>query len=295
VQRNNLLALLFQIKDSSIFLGCLYFIVFIILLPEFIIRGNVINGLQMVIIGAVSVLIVHLLLNWLYIATIAAPIVVAAVFFITGWGIWLFAPLLLFALESLFKIITMFIGVNINLTLLNEFLTRLGQFLIIISGGLWWIVKKAKEINYKALTAYILLVILFGTVIGITSFTRLVGVLFVWFAIYSKVKGCDNISDLAVLFKIAATAAVTFGVFGVEVAKIGTNIISSGVLSILKTNQQSADFNVLISLYKTIIGGLIVTGIWSPGIILKRLPFKEKIWNILTKILNSRFVFIKTS
>ena len=80
MQRNNLLALLFQIKDSSIFLGCLYFVVFIILLPEFIIRGNVINGLQMVIIGAVSVLIVHLLLNWLYIATIAAPIVVAAVF-----------------------------------------------------------------------------------------------------------------------------------------------------------------------------------------------------------------------
>lgn len=206
-----LMKALLQIKDSALFLGCLYFLVFIMLLPEFAIRQGVVDGFSLMFAGALSVLAVHFFLNWLYIAVVAIPFTMAALLFIAGCSIWLFTPIVLFATESLMRVAVLFVGGSISLTLLNDFYTRLGQFLMIVSGGIWWVVTKAKDLNQKAITAYIFMVVLFGTIIGITSFARLAGVLFIWLVVYSKTKG-ENIPDFKALFQVASTVAVLFGV-----------------------------------------------------------------------------------
>lgn len=289
MQTNYLSRMLFQIKDSAIFLGCLYFIVFILLLPEFAARQGVVNGIEIVILGAISVLVVHLLLNWLYVAVTIIPLVTAAIFFIVGCTIWLFAPIILFSIEGVIQIATLLLGGGINLALLNEFLTRVGQLLMIISGALWWVVNKTKDLNYKALVAYIILVILFGILIGMTSFTRLAGILLIWLVIYSKVKGDENIPDLTALFKVAATVAVIFGVFSVEIAEVGKNYLSTQ-FSFASRASSPAGLNAFISLYKMALGGLVLTGVWRPNIILSKLPYKKKIQEVFSKVINSSFV-----
>ncbi|MGI5875621.1 MAG: hypothetical protein ACOX6X_02210 [Dethiobacteria bacterium] len=117
-------------------------IVFVILLPEFIVRQGIVNGLLIVILAAISVLVVHLLLNWIYVAVVMVPLTMSALFFTVGCLTWLFSPVAFFAIEGILNFITIFFGGGFDLSLLNEFFTRLGQFFMIISGALWWIVNK---------------------------------------------------------------------------------------------------------------------------------------------------------
>jgi len=282
LQTNRLSKVLFQIKDSAIFLGCLYFVVFIILLPEFIARQNIINGLQLVFLGALSVLIVHLFINWLYVAVTLVPLIMSAIFFAAGLVIWLFAPLSMFPIQNILQVFAIF-GVSFDLSLLNEFVTRVGQFLMIIGGGLWWVVNKTKDLNYKALIAYITTIILFGVLLGVTSFTRLAGFLFIWLVVYSKVNGQENIPDLLVLFKVVATAAVVFGVFSVEIVNLGKLYFATPTATGLRA---------FISLYKTVIGILIITGVWKPNLILVRLPYRAKIQAMFARVMQSSFLRI---
>lgn len=287
----NPLSVLPQVKDSAIFLGCLYFIVFILLLPEFAVRQGIVNGLQIIVFGAVSVLIVHLFLNWTYVVVVAAPLTMTVIFFALGCTIWLFAPGILFPIEGILHFVASIFGGSVNLVLLNDFVTRIGQFLMILSSGLWWVVNKSQGLNHKALVAYIALVLLFGILIGATSFTRLAGVLMVWLVVYSKVKGNEGVPDLTVLFKVAATVAIVFGVFSAEIVQLGKGYLGTQFALLPGADSQApAGLNAFISLYKMTIGCLILTGVWRPGMILSRLPYREKINEMFGKLMQSAFV-----
>lgn len=292
MQKSYLLRALFQVKDSAIFLGCLYFIVFIVLLPEFILRQGVVNGLSIIAIGIVSILIVHLFLNWLYVAVVIVPLVMASIFFIVGCLLWLFAPIIFFGIEVAIQIATLLFDAEISLSLLNEFFSRFGQLLMIISGGLWWVVNKSKDLNYKALIAYIILVLMVGILIGVTSFARLAGTLLIWLVIYSKVKGDENIPDLTLLFKIAASAVVIIGAFSVEAVGIGKEFLIPHLPLMQNFKPLLRGKDVFIALYKMTLGGLILTGVWRPEVILKKLPYREKIQEFFFRAVNSNMVKI---
>ncbi|MGE5630246.1 MAG: hypothetical protein ACM3TR_04015 [Caulobacteraceae bacterium] len=81
----NTVSNLYKMKDAAVFLGILYCIAFIILLPILIkYSDSVPTLLQMSLLSLLCIVLVHLLFNWLYYLTVAIPLIISGLLFITG-------------------------------------------------------------------------------------------------------------------------------------------------------------------------------------------------------------------
>ncbi|WP_027365739.1 hypothetical protein [Desulfotruncus alcoholivorax] len=60
--------LAFKIKDAGLFLGMLYLVSFLIILP-FYLRdtGNILTGAELMLIAILGIVLVQIFLNWIYI------------------------------------------------------------------------------------------------------------------------------------------------------------------------------------------------------------------------------------
>lgn len=297
---------MFGLKDSAIFLGSLYFICFVLILPLYLQKsGGLVIGLSTVLIGILSIVLVHLFLNWLYVAVVALPLMMAIITFSLGFLIWIISPIIAFGahsiMELMMSIITVLVGssfIKLDFSLLNEILTRIGMALMTIGGGLWWLVQKAKDIKYKALGVYITLFALYGVVSGITSLSSLVVFLFIWLAIYMKVHGDDNIMDLRLLFKIVASTVTVLGTYGVGVIKsgamwYGTSLINKTLYYFDAPTVDNAGWAAFGILYNLLIGTFILFGIWKPQYVLERIP--QPVKGFLTETLKKGMMMIRIS
>lgn len=281
--------LLDKVKDGSVFLGILYGMSFLLLLPIYLqnTNGNVLSVATVVLLLVVSVLIVNFLLNITYYAIIAVPLTAAAILGGSGYFIWLFSPLFIGTLFSMFDAAlssAMFIfgggGFNFSgiISHMTTFIDRVGQTLMVLAGAIWWFVKKAKDFNHKALSIYLIFLGGLGVMSGLISYSYTIMFLFIWGVVYLKVNGdTENATkEMVNLFKIIATAAIILGTFKAEI------IMGAGAIPKIMFNTtdffKAPGYTLFIQGYTLILSGLILTGIWKPSIITKRLPdpIKEK-------------------
>lgn len=263
--------------------------VFILLLPEIMVKPDKFLEIAGIILVAIlSIFIVHLFLNSLYIATIAAPFIIAIIMFSLGFSLWLLSPLFVGVFDNFMGGIFSAFGIRLELGFLTEVLTRISQTLMGISGWLWWLIKKAREINYHALGAYLFLIALFGTISGIASMAYLSVFLVFWLIIYMKVKGDENLSDILILFKIAATIPVVIGTLGKGSTKV---LLSSLLYTVGLGHGVPVDgATVFISLYKIAFGIIVLIGIWKTQTLFKMDFFcflKESIEPVFKRTVNS--------
>lgn len=271
------------VKSSSVFLGILYLFSFLLLLPIFLRQQNVLTGAEVLFIAMLAVIAVHLLLNWLYVLTIAVPIIMSAVFFLGGMMIYLFAPLVILPIEALTHWIPM-AGESIagSLSYIHEFITRFGQTLMILGGGLWFLVKRAENINYIALATFLIGLTALGIIAGLTSLSGLLVFLTVWATVYMKIKGDklkddNNLPDLQILFKVVATITVLIGFFKISIVQSGSDFLNTAFYFSNSGNVFSSEgYGAFLKVYESILGIFFLFGIWKPELLVKYVPDKLK-------------------
>ncbi len=216
-----------QFKSSSVFLGALYIMAFLFTLPYAAsvagwtgIGDSAVLGLAAVL----AIVLVQALLNWLYLAIVAAPALAAAVLVIAGWALWVYAPIVALPLNigsqlgmGLVSGGTLTNALDSDISLLIEIATRIGQTLIAFGGALWWVTQRLGKVNYIALGAYLASIALLGSLAGVTGLGATFTFLVVWLALYMKVKGDTQLPDLRRLFQLVATAAAIVGTQGMAV------------------------------------------------------------------------------
>lgn len=294
-RRITVLGSAFSIEDAGIFLGCLYFISFILILPVCLQYSNgFVNALEVALVAVVSVVVVHLLLNWLYIATVTVPLIMAGVFAGMGLLVWLFSPIILFVLsaflDSFLNYSILFSGIELDYSLLNIFISRVGTLLVGIGSWLWWAVKKAKDLNYIALGAYVVLFAIYGALSSINSLSYIALFLIIWYLIYLKVRERANVKDVLKLFRVVATIAVVFGVYAVEIVRVGTSAFTDVYMVNTVGFGESGGYAAFVSLYKNVMGVLILLGIWKPNMFTNLIP--ETIKNKEAEIIQRSLSFV---
>lgn len=275
-----------EMKSPSILLGILYGVCFLVMLPIQLSKIRSIGGLFSAILFAIiPVLIVHFLLNFLYYLVISIPLVMSIVISSIGLFIWLFAPLQGLFIDIIMNIINiafLTLGDNIfsfnkSLNYIVDFISRFGQTLMIMGGWLWWLVKKAKDINHVALYAYIIFLSFLGILSGIIQPTYTIIFLLLWATLAIRVKENDSLPDLKLLFKIVANISIFIAMFRTQlVTSSDFNLISNLFSGGRKTFFNSNGYNNFIYVYSSIIFLLVTFGIWKPNLILSKLPNKLK-------------------
>lgn len=253
--------------SPSLLLAFLYFAAFVVLLPliwsHLQYRGG--SLFLQLTVAFLAVLLVHAVLNWAYVAVVAAPVTLAIAFVVVGTVAWITTPLLMLLFTFLSHIATDFLGLgvgsslgfnfNAELTFIGEFFTRVSQTIIALGGAFWWLAQKAARINQVALTAYLIALGLFGTITGAFSFPALVLFLVLLLVIQMKLKQEPGAKDVTKIFRWVATAALLLGILPME----GGIAFHSG-------------FQTFTSLYKLTLLILMLTGVWKPASLLKLLP-----------------------
>ncbi len=271
---------LYQIRDSGIFLGIIYAIGFIVMLPVYLYyTDNILNIMELLFLSLATVVIIHLAFNWMYYLTISLPLLTSITLFILGWAIFIFNPISELFVKIIIEIINKAIfGKSFDLTMsvvdpIFKLVDRISQFLIFIGGVFWWLVKKGESIKYKALGFYLVFFAFLGAVMGIGNMTNVFFFLFIWYLLYIKVKGLRFTEDagrIAPMFKLGATIVILSGIAGVEVVGTGLNT----ALLFFEDNQ-GVYFN-FINIYPKILGVLMLFGVWKPTIITNLLPENVK-------------------
>lgn len=243
-----------NISNASIFLGVLYGIVFLFSLPIYFAQGYDISDVfSLSLLLLLIAIIVHVITNGLYYLVIVFPAVMAGVFFITGSIIWLFAPVtgMFLGVLSTFLSVLGVGGVDTVVEYGVEFITRIGQTLITIGGALWWLVAKAKEINYKALYVYIIFLTFVSLGAGFISPGFGALMLILWATVSLKVKESFDNKQLQLILKIAASA---------------TLVITAYKTYSLSNHTWHGNATPLI-IYAALIFLFGTFGIWQPGFI----------------------------
>ncbi|GEL77103.1 hypothetical protein [Tenuibacillus multivorans] len=269
-QVNDHASFLFKIKDSGIFLGVLYVIALILMLPVYLYYfDNTISIITFTLLGLLVILIVHLVLNWLYYLVIIIPLLMSVLLFVLGWAIFILSPLfqtyITFLLDMADTFMSM-VGLSLPSNFIDplfKFFDRIAEFLIVISGISWWLINKGKNINYKALAFYLVFIAFAGVLIGFGSMVNVFFILFIWYLIYLKVNNVNDrkeFANLAILFKIGATAMIISGVVGVDV--IGSGIETTMVFA----GDENTIYKNFALIYPKIIGILLLIGVWKPSL-----------------------------
>ncbi|WIV11082.1 hypothetical protein [Proteiniborus sp. MB09-C3] len=285
-QIHKISGLISELKNPSILLGVLYGICFLIMLPIQLSKTSSVGNLFLAILySIIPILIVHFLLNFLYYLVISIPLIMSIVIASIGLFIWLFAPLQGVILDTILNVINLALltlgddifNVSGSLNYYIEFVSRLGQTLITIGGGLWWLVKKAKDINYVALYAYIIFLSFLLILSGIIQPSYTIIFLILWATLAIKVKENDSLPDLKLLFKIVANISIFVAIFRTQLITVSNLSSISNLLSInRKTFFNSNGYNYFVFIYSSIIFLLTTFGIWKPNIILTKMPSKMK-------------------
>ncbi len=264
------------IQSGSVLTGILYALVFLLMIPTFINLGYTFDDM-LINTGLIiaSILIVHFLINGFYYLLVAVPLVLAVIFAILGWFIWLNTPLLFTFVDALLGFF------NISTTNLCEYLTRIGQSLMIFGGGLWWLVKKAKDINYAAIYIYIIILGLLGIFSGLIYPSISILFLIFWATLSYKIHENPNINtnnQLKLLFKVVASLSILLATY--------RNINFAN-----NTWYRETSYGLII--YSIIVFLLVSFGIWKPKTILKVIPAEAQ--NIGKRVfeLTKKFVYIK--
>ncbi|MBT1278951.1 hypothetical protein VTU32_06525 [Thermoanaerobacter sp. CM-CNRG TB177] len=293
-QEMSLANMMLSLKDPAVFLGIMYFISFIITLPIALkYRGGVLNYAEFLLVSIVAIGLVHIFINWLYYLTVTIPLIMSVIFFVVGWIMWLFTPFiggiidiffsaLNFALTSVFNFSYSGGG---TLNYFSEFMTRFSQTLMAIGGALWWLVKKAKDIDYKALAVYLVSLSLFGIISGFLSTPGLVMFLVVWAVVDLKIRGDKNIPEMQTIFKVIATIAILFNAYS---ARLINNAIIFQPLG--GGTFDSIAYENFLKLYNIGLAILMLLCTWFPNKIIDMLPDKARIY---IDLIYKRVSFIK--
>jgi len=278
--------ILLKIKEPAIFLGVIYLISFILILP-FALKtsGGGLTQAKILLIATIAIGLVHILLNWLYGLVVAIPLVMSVIFFIFGGLLWLFAPLsgviLDLVVKMIFGLFDAIVGGAFSLSesvgYLIEFTSRCGQTIMVLAGGLWWLVQKAKDINYKAIAIYLIALAIYGIFSGVTSISGLLMFLVIWTVIYFKISGDGQLHDLKTVFKVVATIAIVFGVFSIKV-------VDTSYIFYHSSSFDTLAYNNFLKVYKLGLAVVLLTCTWAPSKVVKILPegFKKYI-NLISK------------
>lgn len=281
----NKVSTIYKIKDSAIFLGALYCLSLLVMLPVYLRFNNLPAIAGIIFISLLAILLVHFAMNWLYYFVISTPVIASATLFVLGWALTIFSPLLEMYIRLIIDIISMTLSIfsfDSSLTFIDplfKIIDRVAAFLIVLSGIFWWLVKKGENIQYKALAFYIVFIVFLGAILGIGNMTVIFFFLFIWYLLFVKVKGLEDIEDIgkvATLFKIGATVLVLSGISGMDL--LNTGVTAS--MAMVGTNNIYDNFLVI---YPKILGILIIFGIWKPKTILKRVPDKFKKFILVLK------------
>ncbi len=280
--QTNPVSSLYKVKDATIFLGILYCITFVLLLPILIkYSDSAPTLLQMSLFSLLCVVLVHLLFNWLYYLVIAIPLIISGLIFILGWAMYIYAPLctgiimLIFSIFSsalsvlgVFDLDTSWIGY------ITSFIEHLGQFFIAIGGIFWWFVQKGESIKYRALYVYLVFLVFVGAQLGIGGLQNIFYFLFIWLLLYLKISGVDdikqNIKSITVLFRLGASIVVMAGITGAKL--VGTGLSARLMFEFGNSNALSSNF---YTTYQNIILILLLFGIWTPQSTIKKILPKQ--------------------
>lgn len=247
-----------MLKSASVLTGVMYAIVFLLTIPFYMNRGYNFDSIFIITAAVViAALIVHFLLNGLYYLVVVLPLVLSAVFFISGWLIWLNVPVIIGPFISLLEVIPF---LDVELGWVMEYFTRLGQTSMAIGGAMWWLVKKAKDINYAALYLYLIVLGLLGLISGIINPNLTVLFLIFWGTISYKIHEhptVDTNNQLAVVFKIVSTLAILIATF--------KNFSYAN-------NNWYGESSIGIIAYSAFIFLCISFGIWNPKKVFKMVP-----------------------
>lgn len=257
-----LATLLLKIKNPAILMGSLYAVAFILLLPLTLERtGGTLDLAGTLFLSLIAALATHIALNWFYYLAVIFPAVMAAVSFVSGMLIWIFAP----ALTLLVLILSMGTG-EVWVAPITEIITRLGQAGMIIGGGFWWLTQKLGRVKYQALVVYLVALGILGICMGIIQPCTAFVSLLVWAVIYLKVQGEERLGDLRVVFQIVASAMVLAGINAIHVAPEGRWLGAS------LAGGYGFGIPSWAVAYRWILGVCGWGVIWFPGRVIKLLP-----------------------
>lgn len=244
-----------KIKSASVLTGLMYAIVFILMLPFYMNQGYQFDSiLKITGVFVASAIIVHLILNGLYYLMIVVPLIMAVLIGGAGWLIWVNAPLLIGVFVSTFSIF------DIDLSWMIESATRIGQTMMALAGGIWWIVKKGKEINYAALYIYLIILAMIGITSGFINPSITYVFLMFWAVVSYKIHEhptVDTNSQLSIIFKIVASLSILIATL---------RSISFARLT------WYGETNDLVVIYAMLVFLAVSFGIWAPQKLLKLLP-----------------------
>lgn len=270
-----------MIQSGSVLTGILYSIIFLLMIPTFMNQGytfdNMLINTGIMLLAAI---IIHFLINGLYYLIIVVPLIMAVIFAVGGWLIWLFTPFLFSSIQLILVPLGILLDINLDFANLSEFCTRVGQTFMIFGGGLWWIVKKAKDINYAAMYIYIIIIAILGVVSGFISPSITILFIIFWATLSYKIHENPNVDvnkQLGYLFKVVANLAILFATF--------KNLYYAN-------NTWYGETSYGLVIYSIIVFLLVSFGIWKPGIIKKYIPVEGQ--NIARKLLKlfQKFVFL---
>lgn len=263
--------LLGKIKSSAILLGVVYLIAFVFTLPyaATLTGWAGISGAAEIGLAAVlAVTVVTVLLNWIYVALVAAPVIAAAILVASGWAIWLSAPFVAIPVEIAVKVIMGVLSLGSQagaadslVTLGVDAATRVGQTLIALGGIFWWAARRLGSVNYIALGAYLTGIGLLGILSGVTGLSGVVVFMLVWLMLYMRIKGDTNLPDLRRLFQVVASLAVIVGAQGINMLALLQ--LPQMFVQNVPFAQQTGGMQFL-GVYRYFIMLLALWGVWSP-------------------------------
>lgn len=195
-------------------MGALYLCSFLLLWPFWTkYHRGPLDNYELMILSVVAIVLVHIFLNWVYVLIVAVPAVMAAILFAVGAAIWILCPAYFGIMSGIWAPFETFLnlgalGSNI-ISGIGETVSRAGQFMMIIAGGLWWFVQKARDIKQSALVFYLIGLASFGFLSSVASAEALFAFLFFWMVVDAKLRGVE-VPTASTIFRVLVTIAVIF-------------------------------------------------------------------------------------
>lgn len=269
--------LLPKLKNASILLGIMYFLSFLLLLPIWLgFRKEIPAEMGFLLLTGVSIIVVHLILNWSYYMLVIVPAVASIILFFSGAALWIFAPLIVMPFKFFFSMFggigggfpeliagSFMKGFSEIFNDLGEVISRFGQFLMIVAGWFWWLNDKMRKIDHKALGFYLLCLAIYGFSSGMTSLQGLIIFLYVWLWVKFKLEEKESdLPSLGILFKIVATLLIIF-----KVPTLGQ--FDVGHVFYGKANEA---IEALLVFYRLLLTGGLLAFVWRYEWLVGKLP-----------------------
>ncbi|PSR31208.1 MAG: hypothetical protein C7B46_17125 [Sulfobacillus benefaciens] len=274
-----------RLRSGAIFLGSLYLIVWIVLLPTLWLAlvqdtGPAFGAVLMLIL---PIVVIEILLNGLVWLIVAVPWIMGVVLTVLGQILWLTAPLVFLPTAFLSAIPDVGSGLTGASHFLETFVEHLGLTVTACGAALFWVAQRLRSVNQVAVTAYLAAISIMGIIWGATSLAPLVVFLVLWLMVYAKMQQDATIGrDIRRLFQIAATGAVIANIAAVPM----TTALAHGVtqwtqgLSVSLFGPTSAPpwasllpaTGSVAVIWHVIFWVGLLWGIWRPGDLWRHVP-----------------------